>query len=264
MYRGVLGALEREGDGRGERERGENARRGAVGALLAERVLADFCRLVHFAVVIFFVVRTPIPGIDGVPRRRDDDGVARERDALAQVPADLVRSCPLLWRGNEGGANSPNPRESIERASSPRETPPSVLVPSVGLRLTGVPPLQNALAEKRAVGHESWADLVERLVVSRDAEDRGPAPGIPAAMVGAPDDSSTRSTCAALGTSPQQPHVSPPLGAPTATCDPAALSATARPNLEYLSALSCSMSPQLQSVGSSWLVGTQTLTSGPV
>mmetsp|Transcript_35119 Transcript_35119/g.108805 ORF Transcript_35119/g.108805 Transcript_35119/m.108805 type:complete len:354 (+) Transcript_35119:73-1134(+) len=137
MYRGVLGALEREGDGRGERERGENARRGAVGALLAERVLADFCRLVHFAVVIFFVVRTPIPGIDGVPRRRDDDGVARERDALAQV-----------------------------------------LVPSVGLRLTGVPPLQNALAEKRAVGHESWADLVERLVVSRDAEDRGPAPGI--------------------------------------------------------------------------------------
>mmetsp|Transcript_35120 Transcript_35120/g.108810 ORF Transcript_35120/g.108810 Transcript_35120/m.108810 type:complete len:224 (+) Transcript_35120:73-744(+) len=223
MYRGVLGALEREGDGRGERERGENARRGAVGALLAERVLADFCRLVHFAVVIFFVVRTPIPGIDGVPRRRDDDGVARERDALAQV-----------------------------------------LVPSVGLRLTGVPPLQNALAEKRAVGHESWADLVERLVVSRDAEDRGPAPGIPAAMVGAPDDSSTRSTCAALGTSPQQPHVSPPLGAPTATCDPAALSATARPNLEYLSALSCSMSPQLQSVGSSWLVGTQTLTSGPV
>ena len=49
MYRGVLGALEREGDGRGERERGENARRGAVGALLAERVLADFCRLVHFA-----------------------------------------------------------------------------------------------------------------------------------------------------------------------------------------------------------------------
>ena len=51
MYRGVLGALEREGDGRGERERGENARRGAVGALLAERVLADFCRLVHFACV---------------------------------------------------------------------------------------------------------------------------------------------------------------------------------------------------------------------
>ena len=51
MYRGVLGALEREGDGRGERERGENARRGAVGALLAERVLADFCRLVHAACV---------------------------------------------------------------------------------------------------------------------------------------------------------------------------------------------------------------------